>query len=280
MSQPNRVPRWGGALAEPASPLGGTTLVRVLELDPSLGRRLDGARLNQATEQLTGRLVALGPGPWDVSGLHGQADLSPGLLITHGFIARALHLDARASVELLGPGDLLRPWDEAESLLPIDTTWHVLSAVRAIALGPAFALQVRDFPEVTNALLSRVHGRAQRLAESQAIAHTTTVRERLHAMLWHLADRWGRVTTSGVVVPLTLSHRMLAELVGARRPTVSAALAELAQADVLVRRGDGTWLLVHNAPPERKEPPGRRIPLRRRFIQEPEPVVTQFQGRG
>ena len=147
-------------------------------------------------------------------------------------------------------------------------------------LGPAFASEVRDFPEVSLALLSRVHGRAQRLAESQAIAHTTAIRDRVHAMLWHFADRWGRVTTDGVVVPLALSHRMLAEFVGARRPTVSAALAELAREDVVVRRDDGTWLLAQSASPRRTSPPARRIPMRRRFIQ-PAPArrVTHY-GNG
>ena len=40
----------------------------------------------------------------------------------------------------------------------------------------------------------------------------------------------------GVVVPLALTHRILGQLVGARRPTVSTALAELAERGELVRR--------------------------------------------
>ena len=246
-------------------------VVRVLDADQQLGRGLEGERLALARVRLTGRTVALDTGRWDVTPLHGTASLSAGLLLVEGFIARELLMDDRASVELLGPGDLLRPWDETESLLPFVVTWNVLSAARAIVLGPAFAAEVREFPEVSLALLSRVHGRAQRLAESQAIAHTSAIRDRLHSMLWHLADRWGRVTADGVVVPLALSHRMLAEFVGARRPTVSAALAELAREDVVRRREDGTWLLPHSASPRPATPPARRIPMRRRFIQ-PEPA--------
>ena len=48
----------------------------------------------------------------------------------------------------------------------------------------------------------------------------------------------------GIAVPLALSHRLIGELVGARRPTVSSALAELARDRQLVRRNDGTWLLT------------------------------------
>jgi hypothetical protein len=45
-------------------------------------------------------------------------------------------------------------------------------------------------------------------------------------------------------VPLVLSHRLIGELVGARRPTVSTALADLAREGQLARRDDGTWLLT------------------------------------
>lgn len=47
-------------------------------------------------------------------------------------------------------------------------------------------------------------------------------------LLWHLADRWGRVRSDGVIVALDLTHSVLAELVAARRPTVTRSLSELA----------------------------------------------------
>jgi CRP/FNR family cyclic AMP-dependent transcriptional regulator len=56
------------------------------------------------------------------------------------------------------------------------------------------------------------------------------------------------VSGDGVIVPLALTHRILGQLVGARRPTVSTALSELAERGELVRRADGSWLL-------RGEPP-------------------------
>jgi Crp-like helix-turn-helix protein len=45
------------------------------------------------------------------------------------------------------------------------------------------------------------------------------------------------------VVPLVLPHRVIAQLVGARRPTVSTALGRLAGEGTLTRLADGTWLL-------------------------------------
>ena len=44
-----------------------------------------------------------------------------------------------------------------------------------------------------------------------------------------LADRWGRVTPDGIVVDLALTHELIGHLVGGRRPTVTLALAELAE---------------------------------------------------
>jgi hypothetical protein len=56
------------------------------------------------------------------------------------------------------------------------------------------------------------------------------------------------MTTGGVVLPLELSHRLLAEIVGARRPTVSTAIAGLEREGKLLRRDDATWLLTGDAP--------------------------------
>jgi hypothetical protein len=87
-----------------------------------------------------------------------------------------------------------------------------------------------------------------RLATTQAISQLTRVDRRLKALFWHLAERWGRVSGDGVIVPLALTHRILGQLVGARRPTVSTALSELADRGELVRRPDGSWLLRGDPP--------------------------------
>jgi CRP/FNR family cyclic AMP-dependent transcriptional regulator len=74
------------------------------------------------------------------------------------------------------------------------------------------------------------------------------VDRRLLALFWHLAERWGRVVPGGVHLPLRLTHRILGQLVGARRPTVSAALTELVSEGEVARRADGTWQLTGRAP--------------------------------
>jgi CRP/FNR family transcriptional regulator, cyclic AMP receptor protein len=115
-------------------------------------------------------------------------------------------------------------------------------------LDRRFAAEASQYPEVTAALFDRLSERSLRLATTQAISQLTRVDRRLKALFWHLAERWGRVGGDGVVIPLALTHRILGQLVGARRPTVSTALSELAERDELVRRADGSWLLRGDPP--------------------------------
>jgi CRP-like cAMP-binding protein len=82
-----------------------------------------------------------------------------------------------------------------------------------------------------------------------AIIHQARVNVRLHMMLWHLAERWGRVGSEGVLLPLALTHAVLSDLVAARRPTVTTALAELYRQE-LVRDLPRGWLLLGEPPGE------------------------------
>jgi CRP/FNR family cyclic AMP-dependent transcriptional regulator len=165
--------------------------------------------------------------------------------VLDGVLASDVLLEDLVSTELLGGGDLLRPWalEAPERLLANETRWTVLAECRLAILDQRFALALSRFPEIYGVLLERMDHRARRLATTQAISELTRVDRRLLAMLWHLAERWGRMTAEGVVIPLDVSHRLLGQLVGARRPTVSTALAELARDGEVERRADGGWLL-------------------------------------
>jgi len=124
----------------------------------------------------------------------------------------------------------------------------VLSPLTVAVLDRRFAGEMTRFPEITAALFDRLSERSLRLATTQAISQLTRVDRRLKALFWHLAERWGRVSGDGVIVPLALTHRILGQLVGARRPTVSTALSELAEREELIRRPDGSWLLRGDPP--------------------------------
>ena len=109
----------------------------------------------------------------------------------------------------------------------------MLDAGRVAVVDRRIAGQLAQYPEVNAMLIDRLCERAQRLAVSQAISQLNGVDRRLLALFWQLAERWGKVVADGVSVTLPLPHRLIAELVGARRPTVSTALGQLADRGVL-----------------------------------------------
>jgi CRP-like cAMP-binding protein len=117
-------------------------------------------------------------------------------------------------------------------------------------LDRRFALGTARWPEIQAALLDRAVTRARRAAFNVSVCGIVQLDVRLLVMMWHLADRWGRVTADGVLVPLRLSHELLAGVVGARRPSVTVALRRLREDGTLLRRPDGTWLLVGDPPDE------------------------------
>ena len=159
----------------------------------------------------------LSVGAWDVSRLAGASADHIGLLILDGVISRELIVADHVSAELLGPGDLIRPWQAASKseLLPVDAEWSVLSPATLAVLDRRFAAEAAQFPELTAALFDRLSERSLRLATTQAISQLTRVDRRLKALFWHLAERWGRVGGDGVVIPLALTHSILGQLVGA-----------------------------------------------------------------
>src|SRR4051812_29197289 len=250
-----------------------------LVVDPDLGVLLDAARREQAQRELIVRTHRLAIGPWDVSRLTNATAQDIGLLIMSGVLAREVLISDQGSMELLGPGDLVRPWQPAghTALLPVDAVWSVLSPQTVAVLDRRFAPAMSHYPEITAALLDRLSERSLRMATTQAISQLTGVDRRLTALFWHLAERWGRVSTDGVIIPLALTHRLLGQLVGARRPTVSSALSELTTRGELVRRPDGSWLL-RGAPPAApqlsRQPAGDSTPWRARNA--PPPPATSL----
>jgi CRP-like cAMP-binding protein len=91
--------------------------------------------------------------------------------------------------------------------------------------------------------------RARNLAVNMAIVHQARVDVRLHWLLWHLAGRWGKVRHEGTVVRMRLTHAVLADLVAARRPTVTSAISELVRGG-LVRTSGDEWVLFGEPPNE------------------------------
>jgi CRP-like cAMP-binding protein len=221
--------------------------VNVFEADPGLLEALQDDRRAAAlpygvAEAHVYAARSSGPPPDDTGGY--------GLLLIEGLMSRNVTLAGRTSLELLGPGDLLRPWEDSRggAPVPIEHSLRVLEEARIAVLDRAFVARLSSFPEVTEAICSRLVDRSRWLALLLLIARLPHVEARLLVLFWHLADRWGSVRRDGIVsVPLRLTHETLGALVTAERPTVTVALKRLAERGALERRGE-EWLLRASPP--------------------------------
>src|SRR4051794_9255003 len=249
----------------------------LLELDPELGQLLSPDRGEQAGRELRVRVSTFGVGEWDGGRLANADPTHLGLLIAEGVLAREVVLGDTVSTELLGPGDIIRPWhlEGPPELLPVAVRWNALSGVRLGLIDRRVAVALGRFPEVSAVIVDRLSERAQRLATTQAISQLNRVDRRLLSLFLHLPERWGRVSREGIAVPLVLSHRLIGDLIGARRPTVSTALAELARDGQLVRRDDGTWLLTGEPIAVPAASAAEVIRQRRRLMPTPEEPVAE-----
>jgi DNA-binding transcriptional ArsR family regulator len=225
-------------------------IARVFDEAPDLVQALPPAVAAEA-RRITVRVIEVPAGSWEfdsTSAMPGHL----GLLVLDGLLSRAIGVAGSAPfTELLGSGDLLRPWTaEATDLasVKVECRWQILAPARLAVLDRRFALAVAQWPEVPAAILDRAIERTRSLVFFLGVCHLKRVESRLLVALWHVADRWGRVTREGVMLPLPLTHRLLASMIGAHRPSVTTALGMLRDRGLLDRRRDGTWVL-HGPPP-------------------------------
>jgi CRP/FNR family cyclic AMP-dependent transcriptional regulator len=226
--------------------------VHVLDAYPDLARGLPPEQARIARHHLSAPTTVLRPGPAPASS--GTIERQPGhlgVLVVEGLLSREVVLGGTVTTELVGRGDVLRPVDHDVAGAPVqfDIAWRVLQTTRILYLDRDFALAAGRWPEVIEEIVSSAVRRSQSLALHLAVSHLRRVDTRLLVLMWHMADRWGKVGRDGVTVPLKLTHQMLGHLVGAQRPSVTTALKQLTDEGRLSRGADGTWML-HGDPPE------------------------------
>lgn len=229
---------------------GRLSLCHVLREDPELAEAIPAARRQQAIEECTAPEIYVPAGRTPV-GVGARVGRGLGMLVLGGLLVRRVGIDGRFGAELLGEGDLLRPSQgEFDSpMLPLETRWLVPETARLAVLDDEFVQRLARYPELAPGIVVRAMQRSRNLAVNMAIVHQARVDVRLRMLLWHLAGRWGRVRSDGTVVPLRLTHTLLADLVAARRPTVTSALTDLARRGLVRSQGD-SWVLFGEAPVE------------------------------
>lgn len=220
----------------------------VLDEDPDLLEAVPPSERERARDLLRAQVVTIDRGAWEPPDM---GDDSYGMFVLDGLVIRSFCLGRARSAEILGPGDLLRPWDRPLLLTSVATTdeWRVVHRARVAVLDARASAVIAHWPALAVAVGSRLLRRARCLSYMMAAGHFVLVEDRLLATLWHVASMWGRVTPQGVVVPWKLTHDTLADVVGARRPSVTTSLGQLQRRGLVTRRGDGLYVL-HGEPPE------------------------------
>ena len=164
-------------------------------------------------------------------------------------MVRRVGLEGLYGAELLGECDILRPWqgeNGGSATLATTTGWSVLAPTRIAVLDADFARQMAHYPELVGRL-RRTGAPALTAPDREHGDHPPGPRRRpvAHADVAS-GGRWGRVRSDGTMLPVRLTHASLADLVAARRPTVTSALSDLTRRG-LVRLVDDGWLLSGRA---------------------------------
>jgi CRP-like cAMP-binding protein len=74
----------------------------------------------------------------------------------------------------------------------------------------------------------------------------TPMDERLELMLRRLGEQYGSMAREGLLVRLTFTHLQLAEVIAARRSTVTLAVGRVEAEDRVRRPGRNQWLLPNH----------------------------------
>ncbi len=214
---------------------------RLFEVEPDLLRFLSAEERAEAVMQEV-PVRAIPKGDLDVRELFARTG-SFGAVLLDGMLLQSMRLDEHTGLRLLGPGDLLSLTDAPRSALVLDTTCRATVPTRFALLERETLVAARRWPRLVAGLHARAGEQAERLLTQLMICQLPRVDDRLLALLWLLAEAWGRVTPSGTSLPVSLTHEALGGLIGARRPTVTLAIGELVEAGAIMRQ-DGGWLLL------------------------------------
>jgi DNA-binding transcriptional ArsR family regulator len=234
-------------VAQPAlrSPGGPAATVGLLRVDARLREAVPVDERPFAERVLVVPYRELPDGPWDPEALVTDSARPFAAVVLRGLITQDVTLAGRCSADLLGPGDVFRPWRSGETSLPWEVTWMASGGLAIAVLDERFLAAARRWPDLSAVLYDRLAERLDVARARAALVGLPRVEQRILALFWQLADRWGVVRPHGVDVELALTHELIGHLVGAQRPTVSLALQALAAMGLVHRDRRGVWTLEH-----------------------------------
>ena len=223
--------------------------VRLLQADPDLGAELSADDREQVARQLVLPTLTLEPGPWDVEHLdrvQGVEGDAYGLLLLTGMIAIRVAIAGRTCTRLILPQELLLLDGTEEDTLPTRWSWSAVEPATLAVLDRRLLLAGSRWPGLMAAIIKRSALQVRQGLLQQSISQLPRVEDRLLALMWSIADRRGIVRGEQIWIPLPVTHEILAQLIGARRPTVSLGLKKLADDGQVVLDGEG-WLIQRSS---------------------------------
>jgi CRP-like cAMP-binding protein len=223
--------------------------VQLADEDPALLDLVPEQERSAARCALTAPAYSVPAGPWKPGVLAGDGEPHFGLLLLDGLLLRDVSVAHTTCGELVGAGELLRPWDAfgERAPMPVEIDWKALEPLRIAVLDHDFAATLARWPTLVDAFVERAIERSHSLALHVAIHCIRRVDTSLLVLFVHLADRFGKVTPNGIAIPVKLNQADLGKLVGATRQSVNLALRQLLDRGALTHRDEDTWLLDTHA---------------------------------
>ena len=215
-----------------------TALPEIAELIPASERQLAEQVLHVPSLRVDGELADTLTG----------TPLAFDFIVAEGVVLKQTRYAGRNSLELLGPGDVLAPPLTPSRQLESRATSSYLAHGQAslAVIEDRFRTAARRWPQLSDVLHDRLARQTHRASMHLAVLHIPRAEDRVLALFSDLAERFGHVTSDGIVIDVELTHELIGQLIGSRRPTVSLALEELSTTGTLTRTSDNRWML--NAP--------------------------------
>lgn len=91
-------------------------------------------------------------------------------LLLRGLVTHEVMLAGRCSANLLGPGDLFRPWHSADTPLPCDERWTATGGAAIAVLDERFVATARRWPSLSAVVHERLPEQLEVAAVRGAIA--------------------------------------------------------------------------------------------------------------
>lgn len=227
----------------------GPAYASILRDDPELALGLSEEDRRAAMSLFRAPVIQISGQRWTPP--HYDAARTFGLIILDGLLGRRVRVGRTVGTELLGVGDILRPWDDEQpfELVPATLDWRVFSPTRLAVLDDRITTLIGRRAQLMVNFSGRIMRQSRRATYLMVVSHLPRIEDRVLATLWHIASTCGKVTPDGVNIPFRITHEVLGEIVGAHRPSVTVAIQTLETRGRLIRTATNGFILP-GLPPE------------------------------